>query len=58
MVKNKNPSADMVYQDFGMNTATGGKNVGTTIIKTCPSGDYDRDNYCGISTGWTSLYAK
>ena len=58
MVKNQNPTVDMVYQDFGKDTTTGGKNIGTTIIKTCPSGDYDRDNYCGIDKGWTSLYAK
>ena len=53
--KNANPTPEMVYQDFGKNGTT---SIGSTIVKTCPSGDYKRDNYCGIDAAWTNLYTQ
>ena len=44
----------MVYQNFGK----AGSYVGSTIIKTCPSGDYKKDNYCGEDSGWVELYTS
>ncbi len=54
MVKNPDPTIKEVYTSFGKDST---KNInGSTLIKTCPSGDYDRDNFCGISSGWTTFY--
>lgn len=55
---NADPLPAMVYKEFGK----GGDNIGSTIIKTCPSGDYDKDNYCGDATkkggGLVNMYTK
>ena len=43
-----NPAPTLSLKDFGRDKNDIAKRPGSTIVKTCPSGDYDRDNYCGI----------
>ena len=56
MGKNPDPTLLEVQQSFGANSSASPPIAGSTIIKTCPSGDYDRDNYCGINKAWTTFY--
>merc|ERR1712166_1714549 len=50
----RNPNPTLMYKNFGLDVAN--SHVGSTLVKTCPSGNVDRDNLCGIDAAWTNMY--
>ena len=44
MGKNPDPTLKEVQSSFGANASASPPITGSTFIKTCPSGDYDREH--------------